>query len=254
MISVCMATYNGEKYISEQIASILPQLGAEDELIVSDDGSKDRTVELVASVGDSRIRIVHNPDHHGYTGNFYHALRYARGEHIFLCDQDDVWLPNKVAVMCSALETADFAVSDCSHTDEELNVIVPSHFEAFGIRGGFAETLLHCKYIGCCMAFNRCVLDAMLPAPENTDEVSHDWWAALVGERYFKTAHIREVLMYYRRHTGTVSNGGFAPIVKNRTVIDKLRSRAIFLRELRKIRGRVKAIQKTQGSALSKKQ
>ena len=86
-ISVCMATYNGEKYIAEQIRSILPQLSEDDEVIVSDDGSSDATLDIVRSFNDPRIRIVQNELEHGYTKNFENALNHANGDIIFISDQ-----------------------------------------------------------------------------------------------------------------------------------------------------------------------
>ena len=74
MISVCMASFNGEKYIEEQIQSILCQLGENDELIISDDLSTDRTVSIIQSIDDDRIRLIMNPTNHGYTGNFYDPI------------------------------------------------------------------------------------------------------------------------------------------------------------------------------------
>lgn len=91
MISVCMACYNGQKYIRQQIDSILSQLKENDELIISDDGSKDLTCEIVLSYHDPRIKLLHNTKEHGFIGNFENALRCAKGDIIFLSDQDDVW-------------------------------------------------------------------------------------------------------------------------------------------------------------------
>ena len=84
MISVCIATYNGARYIAEQLASILKQLSAEDEVVVSDDGSTDGTIDIVRSLNDRRIRIVDGPRRHSPTLNFERALRNAKGEYIFL--------------------------------------------------------------------------------------------------------------------------------------------------------------------------
>ena len=113
MISVCMATYNGEKYIREQIDSILAQLGDKDELIVSDDGSADATLSIVRSFSDPRIKIISNTGKHGTNGNFENALKHAQGDYIFLSDQDDVWLPGKVNICLQALQTAHLVVHDC---------------------------------------------------------------------------------------------------------------------------------------------
>lgn len=95
MISVCMATYNGEEYIKEQLESILCQLGEMDEIIISDDGSTDNTLNIIESYNDSRIKIHINTGKHGFVYNFENALQKAKGEYIFLSDQDDIWLPEK---------------------------------------------------------------------------------------------------------------------------------------------------------------
>lgn len=83
MNSVCVATYNGEKYIEEQLRSILIQLRPDDEVIVSDDGSTDRTCAIVESLADPRIRLLHH-NGHDFKQNFVHALQHAQGEYIFL--------------------------------------------------------------------------------------------------------------------------------------------------------------------------
>ena len=101
-ISVCMAVYNGEKYIREQIASILGQLAPGDELIISDDGSSDGTLDEARAFGDARIRLLANQLDRGYSGNFENAIRHAGGDIIFLSDQDDVWLPGRVEKMRAA--------------------------------------------------------------------------------------------------------------------------------------------------------
>ena len=95
MNSVCMASFNGERYIKEQIDSILLQIGEDDELIISDDGSTDQTVDVICSYRDDRIKFVRNVNRHGCIGNFENALRVASGDFIFLADQDDIWLSDK---------------------------------------------------------------------------------------------------------------------------------------------------------------
>ena len=96
MISVCIATYNGEPFIAAQLESIIAQLSPEDEIIISDDGSTDRTLEVVQALDFPCVRILHHEGEHGYVSNFENALRAARGDVIFLSDQDDLWKPGKV--------------------------------------------------------------------------------------------------------------------------------------------------------------
>ena len=118
MISVCLATFNGEKYIYQQLSSILSQLSDIDEIIVSDDGSADKTIEIVKSIKDKRIKLFHNPYRQGIIHNVENALRESKGNIIFLSDQDDVWLNNKISVCLQHLQCADLVISDCYVTDE----------------------------------------------------------------------------------------------------------------------------------------
>jgi len=111
MISVCIATYNGEKYIKEQLNSIIIQISQEDEIVVSDDWSNDRTLEIVSNYQDNRIKILFNKKEKGYSKNFENAILYAKGDIIFICDQDDVWLPNKVSRMIDALKKSTIGYS-----------------------------------------------------------------------------------------------------------------------------------------------
>ena len=209
MISVCMASYNGEKYIKEQIDSIICQIGANDELIISDDGSTDNTINIVKQTyKDGRIKVIHNKGNHGYTPNFYNALKHAKGDYIFLSDQDDVWLPNKVETVINALQNANFVHSDAVIVDDKLNVIVESHDAEYKVTRGFIPNLLRSRYLGCCMAFDRKVLESLFPVPCYTNDYPHDLWIALVAERYFSTQLINEPLILYRRHNANASDGG----------------------------------------------
>ena len=205
MISVCIATYNGEKYIKEQLESILKQIGSNDEVIISDDGSKDKTLQVIEDLKDSRIKIYINDGIHGFTHNFENALKKCRGDIIFLSDQDDIWLEDKVKKMMETLKSYDMAISDCITINEKFEIIQQSRFEAFNIKPGFINHLIKSRYLGCCIAFNRKVLDAAIPFPERDDLVEHDIWLVAVAYRYFKVELIREPLIYYRRHDKNVS-------------------------------------------------
>ena len=113
-ISVCMATYNGSQYIRDQIESILHQLSTNDELVITDDESKDDTLAIVESFNDERIKVFKGPCKGHPRYNFESGLMHCKGDYIFLCDQDDVWEPNKVSAFCNYLSEYDLVVSDCS--------------------------------------------------------------------------------------------------------------------------------------------
>jgi len=206
MISVCMATYNGEKYIREQVDSILCQLSKDDELIVSDDGSTDKTLEILDSYGDGRIKVFHHQKARvkrpveEVTKNFENALMHAAGDYIFLSDQDDVWLPDKVEVSMHYLENYVYIVSDCYATDAELNIIREHVIEP---QNRWKSLILRTPYHGCCTAFRKSLLDLALPFPKGLQ--SHDRWLGYVASFFYSYSLVPERLVYYRRLNESVS-------------------------------------------------
>ena len=140
MISVCIATHNGEKYIKKQLESILSQLDFSDEIVISDDGSTDQTINLIQSLEDKRIKIftykqcfdyskLYLSSYYYATANFHNALRHAQGEIIFLADQDDIWVENRVSVFMKVLEKADFVTSNFSIIDEMDELIEELYYD-----------------------------------------------------------------------------------------------------------------------------
>lgn len=208
MISVCIATFNGELYIKEQLDSILPQITDNDEIIISDDSSTDRTLKIIEEYSERyhNIKILPNQTFHSAIFNFQNALQHATGDVIFLCDQDDVWLPNKVNVMIKALSNNDLVVSDCVIVDKNLNIIYPSFFKRVSSQSGFLKNLIKNSFIGCCMAFRKEVLNYILPFPKNL--ISHDMWIGLMVELYGKTHFINQPLLLYRKHGNNVTDSG----------------------------------------------
>lgn len=207
MISVCIATYNGEKYIHEQIASILQQIGNDDEIVVSDDGSTDKTLDVVRSFDAQNIHIYINNGDHGYTPNFENALRNAHGDYIFLSDQDDIWMPDKVEACMKYLKVNDFVVSDALIVDGDNKPLFDSFCEQRKSKFGFLNTLIRFSYLGCCFAFRRKVLSKALPFPKNHILCTHDNWLALVSTAFYKSAFIPLPLIRYRRYGGNASSG-----------------------------------------------
>jgi glycosyltransferase involved in cell wall biosynthesis len=201
VISVCLAAYNGERFIEPQVRSIL-QSNHVSELLISDDGSTDATREVVGRIGDSRIRLLAGP-RQGVARNVQFLLERSGGDLIFLADQDDVWLPRKVEVMVSVLQHADLAVSDCGVVNETLQELHSSYFRLRGSGGGLLRNLLRNSYLGCCMAFRRSLLRRALPFPD--DVPMHDWWLGLVAERFGSVAFVDEPLVLYRRHDSNLT-------------------------------------------------
>ena len=212
-ISVCIATYNGEKYIKEQLMSILPQLGVNDEIIISDDNSTDNTLNIIKSINDNRIIIVTNKGKKGYTPNFENAIKNATGDFIFLSDQDDVWIPAKVQTCMEYFKSVDFIVSDATIIDDKGNIIYNSFFSIRNPYSTLLGNIFKFGYLGCCMAFKRKIIKVALPFPKKHKLCTHDNWLFLVSKTYYNVKIVNEKLIKYRRHNNNISSGG----IKNTT-------------------------------------
>lgn len=209
MISVCMATFNGGKFIREQLESILSQLPPDAEIIIADDGSTDDTLLVVDSLNESRIRVLPAERHLGVIYNFERALRASKGEIVFLADQDDVWLPGKVEMCLAALNEADLVMHDAF-----LLGLSDAFESAWGRNGKLSDIRAYKSgvvanwwknsFTGCCMAFRRNVLDKALPFPKNLP--MHDQWLGLVAEKNFKVKFIDEPLVDYRQHSSNATH------------------------------------------------
>ena len=205
-ISVALAADKGEKYIAEQIDSILSQLGENDELIVSDDYPQGETRAIVEGYAAKDARVTYlEGEGKGVIINFENALKACSGDVIFLCDQDDVWLPDKVRTVMKEFENgAQLVLHNASITDGDLNVTNPSCFSVHGANASMCKNLLKNTFVGCCMAFTKELLSETLPFPEGI--AMHDWWIALVAlKRKRKTVLVEKPLILWRRHGENVT-------------------------------------------------
>lgn len=226
-VSVALACHNGEECILEQINSILVNLDEDDELVISDDGSTDKTIAIVkkAAKNDKRIRLVHSLKK-GVTANFMNAMMNCKGDYIFLSDQDDIWFDNKVKTIVPLLANHDLVVHDCIVTNTVTSSILYSSFFEFRKSGpGVGKNLLKNTYIGCCMAFSRKLMKKVLPIPG--DIPMHDQWIGILNDIFYKnTLFLKKPLIFYRRHNNNVSSFNHYPINK------MIKARVILLKEL----------------------
>jgi hypothetical protein len=212
-VSVCLASHNGERYLQAQMASVLSQLQPGDELLVADDGSSDGTQAVVGSFNDPRVRwLPHGGARLGVVKNFERVLAVARGEVLFLCDQDDVWLEGKVAQCLQALQGHMMVVTDCKLVDGELKVLAESFFAQQGSGPGVLKNLWRNSYLGCCMAFRRELLPWALPIPAGVP--MHDMWLGLVAQCHGGVQFLAQPLSLYRRH-GAVATTTGSPSAKS---------------------------------------
>ena len=217
-ISVAMAAYNGESFILEQLTSILNQLGEDDEVIVSVDPCKDNTLNVVQALAklDARLKPVEGKGE-GLIKNFENAIEHCTGDIIFLSDQDDYWLEQKVQTVTDLMvrEQADLVLHNCTVADGFLNPIegAESFFRLRGSRLGFWHNFLKNSYMGCCMAFRKELVREFLPFPEQIP--MHDQWIGLVAERCGAVICLEDKpLLLYRRHGGNVSETSHASLAK----------------------------------------
>lgn len=227
-ISVVIATYNGELYIEQQLDSIIKQLGNNDEIIVSDDGSTDDTREIVSKYvnKDLRVRLVSGAGK-GVKKNFENGIKYASGMYIFLSDQDDVWMENKIEKVMSTFYEygATCVLHDAVIVDKNLNLMQKSFFEYRNTKLGIVNNIIKNSYIGCCMAFSRNLVGYILPIPNKIE--MHDQWIGIISEYYGKNIILDEKLISYRRHDKNVSK------MERHNVYTMLKNRIIFVREYR---------------------
>lgn len=207
-VSVCMITYNGEQYLREQIDSILVQLGEQDELLISDDGSVDQTKQMLEEyqVQDQRVQVFLNHGL-GVLRNIEFVLEKAKNPIIFFSDQDDVWLPDKVQTMLKYFEAdpdVQVLMSDAVVVDQGKKVLFDSFYDYRQCRTGVWKNIWKNSYIGCAMAVRREFLRKCLPFPKHVP--MHDMWIGILADVESQVQMIPEKLLLYRRHDQNVSN------------------------------------------------
>ena len=210
-ISIIVPVYNAEDSLKKCVDSLLCQTEKNSEIILVDDGSTDGTLDVVRAFGDPRIRIVRNQSQRCYTANFENALHHAQGDYIFICDQDDVWLPNKVETIVHYLRDEGYSVvaHDAIVTDAQLQTIAPSYYSIKGhIFRNLTGNLLRFSFLGCCLAVRKEVLAKALPFPADHLLCTHDNWLFLCAAAIGKPKVLDQPLIYYRRHAGNTSQGG----------------------------------------------
>lgn len=204
-ISVCLASYNGAKFIYQQLSSIVTQLRDGDEVLVADDGSTDDTLGLIRNFGPP-VKVVGISRVGGVVNNFERVLAAATCEGIVLSDQDDVWLPGRVDLIRSNLQHCSLLLLNGQIVDENLNPLGQTIFEYLGNKRGFFPNLWKNGFMGCCMAFRRELRDRVIPFPASVPW--HDWYIGLVAELTGKVVRIDTVTLLYRRHGSNASPTG----------------------------------------------
>lgn len=223
MISIAMATYNGQKYLREQLDSILNQTISDFELVVSDDGSKDSTLEILKEYADkdSRIKIIHNDGEHGCPKNFENALRQCSGDYIAYSDQDDVWTPDHLEVLYNLLKESNssLALGDAQAVDKDLKPLNFCWWEKFQITPERLENniLLHTLFLSFAQGTSSLFKRELLAAMPFENGIYHDHWAVISALMLNGISYTRKSLLKYRQHEANVMG------VMNETFKDKIK-------------------------------
>ncbi len=218
-VAILLATYNGERFLQEQLTSIFAQSYQDFTLYVADDASSDTTVEIVRKFQEKypqRIHYTINDRRVGFVKNFENLLEKTKEKYIFFCDQDDIWLPSKIEAELKAMKEAEqkfpnrpiMVHSDLSMIDENGVNVSNSYFSFRGYTLKMHKDLGHilgpCGVIGNTMLINQHLRSRVLPFPSTLD--AHDYWIAVVNELFGIRVTLNTPLVAYRIHQTNTSN------------------------------------------------
>lgn len=219
-IDILLATFNGEKYLAEQIDSILSQTISDWRLLIRDDGSSDQTEKIIQHyVKQFPYKIIHILDtdtNLGVTRNFERLMEHSAASYLMFCDQDDIWMSNKIEISLRKLQameqqyTVDIPLlvyGDLAVCDEEGVLMTNSFWKYQGVDPflplEYSKALVQNNATGNTMIFNRSLLQKALPFSQ--EAVMHDWWVALVALYLGKIDFIGNPTLLYRQHAINVS-------------------------------------------------
>ncbi|HGW8975904.1 TPA: glycosyltransferase family 2 protein [Escherichia coli] len=238
-IDVLLATYNGEKYVKEQISSVLNNFdklkNSECTILISDDGSTDNTVDIIKRMSeeDPRILFLDGNKKGGVKYNFNYLIQHTDADYVFFCDQDDLWLPNKMHIFMDRfnIEEVNFngpilVHSDLCVADNNLSPINVSMFDYQMINKSpnLAELLVSNSVTGCVMACNKKLIDG-IKLSQISNSIMHDWYIALYASSFGVISFVDKALILYRQHGGNqvgAKSFSLKDVIKFSGIKDKL--------------------------------
>ncbi len=203
LVSICMATYNGEKYLTEQLDSLVNQTYKNIEVIIQDDCSSDNTVNILNSYKEKlNLTIFINENNLGYMKNFETVIKKANGEYIAICDQDDIWIDNKIEILVENIKNSTMIYSDSLLIDENAKSLKLKFSQS--LKNNFISTKNPLAFLrdncvsGHALLFKKELLKYIFPFNEN---VFFDAWIAANAAGLNGVKYIDECLVNYRQHT-----------------------------------------------------
>jgi glycosyltransferase involved in cell wall biosynthesis len=212
-ISIGLATYNGEKFIREQLDSLLNQTYTDFEIVISDDRSSDKTLEILRSYTKTipNIKIFENKENLGFKKNFEKVIKYCESDYIALCDQDDIWDKNHLYDLITNIKDNSLICSNSILVDDNGKSLNITMKEILNInldgkdKISFIKALFHQNFVqGSTVLFKRNILQYVLPIPDQV--LFHDHWIALVAGMCDGVIYLDRPLIKYRQHNKTVTN------------------------------------------------
>lgn len=231
--AILMSTYNGEKYLEDQIKSLKSQTWKKWDLYVRDDGSTDHTLKIIKNLArkDKRIHFISDSEEHlRPMKSFIKLLGEVSADYYFFCDQDDYWLPNKLELMLAEIENKNNTIPQLVYcglkcVDENLKPIVNDFENLLGKVNGKSRFIGN-DMPGCVMLFNKKLRDLAIKYITSYENiVMHDWWIALVAQTFGDITFFDKKLILYRQHgdnsIGAGINGGVIKKIFKKNVLKK---------------------------------
>lgn len=228
-VSIAMATYNGEKYILKQLLSLVHLKYPNYEIVISDDGSTDNTIQIIKSMQKKYpIILVHNKGKHGLNENFHNAIKHTSGEYIALCDQDDIWLSDKLDNLLERIDNFDIIYGNVKVIDSnDKNHPWPIMHDAYENSKHryyqFRDFVYENLMLGCASLIRRDLIKAYLPIPAGV--IYHDWWFVLNAIKNGRgICYIDVPVIKYRQHDSNTAKMTFEKVdfYKNKARFDKV--------------------------------
>lgn len=242
MIDILLTTYNGEKYLSEQIDSIIKQSRSDWNLLIRDDGSNDQTLKIISQYieyyPDKILHIIDTDKNLGVTRNFERLMEHSTSPYLMFCDQDDIWLPDKIEKSLLKIQemeeqygatTSMLVYTDLAVCNEKGIVTADSFWKHQGgnptIPLDLAKALVQNNATGNTFIFNRVLREQALPF--SPDAVMHDWWVALTALYLGKIDYLSTQTILYRQHNRNVSG------IKGKNILPMIRKLPRYCKTLR---------------------
>lgn len=230
-IAILLATYNGEKYIGEQLDSIFSQTYKDWVVYIHDDGSKDRTMQIVSEYAEKypeQVVIVDGPSTGGARNNFFYLMSKVDSEYYMCCDQDDVWMPEKIEKTFRLMKETEtnkeipcLIFTDLTVVDGELNIIAEqmSKYQNLECKNtSINQMLMQNVVTGCTMMMNKALCEMSTQYKNVNNIIMHDWWVAIIAEQFGKVGYLDEPTILYRQHgnntVGALDSKSMSYIVK----------------------------------------